>query len=56
MYFACCKFECHCFKCPLWSGFYWCPRLYKVTRDYGYDIHWSWLGGCFVGSKIKRTH
>lgn len=55
MYFSFHKYEAHLFKCPLQSGFYKWPRIYKVTREYGYDIHFSWLGGCCVGSKINKT-
>ena len=35
---------------------YWLPRLYKEKQPYGYDIHFCWLGGCIVWSRVNKTH
>lgn len=43
------RFEVFVGKCI--SGWYYFPRLNKIEAD----VFISWLGGCVVWSRLKRT-
>ena len=44
------KFEVFVGKCLY--GMFIFPRLYKIKAE----LFFSWLGGCIVWSRLKRTH
>jgi hypothetical protein len=44
------RFEVFIGKCLF--DWYYLPRLYKRKAE----IFFSWLGGCIVYSRLKRTH
>jgi hypothetical protein len=43
------RFEVFVGKCIY--GWYYLPRLYKIKAE----VFFSWLGGCVVWSRLKRT-